>query len=80
MFVYVLYSKTFDQIYIGQTNNIEARLMRHNSGLVKSIKPFLPWIIIHTNFFSTRSEAMRREKELKSHKGRDFIRENFIPV
>jgi len=28
----------------------------------------------------TRSEAMIREKELKSHKGKDFIREQLVRV
>ena len=80
MLVYVIYSKLFDQIYIGQTKNIESRLERHNIGLVKSTKPYLPWIVIHTENYSIRAEAMKREKELKSHQGRNFIRENFIPV
>ena len=48
--------------------------------LVKSTKPYLPWIVIHTEKYSIRAEAMKREKELKSHQGRNFIRENFIPV
>ena len=80
MLVYVIYSKLFDQIYIGQTKNIESRLERHNIGLVKSTKPYLTWIVIHTEKYSNRAEAMKREKELKSHQGRNFIRENFIPV
>ena len=80
MLVYVIYSKLFDQIYIGQTKNIESGLERHNIGLVKSTKPYLPWIVIHTEKYSIRAEAMKREKELKSHQGRNFIRENFIPV
>jgi putative endonuclease len=73
-FAYVLYSPSSDRIYMGQTDNIEARLQRHNSGMVKSTKPFLPWELILTEGYGTRSEAMRRETELKSHKGRDFIR------
>ena len=28
--------------------------------------------------FQTRAEAMKREKELKSHKGRDFIRKELL--
>jgi putative endonuclease len=43
--------------------------------LSKSTKKYLPWEIIYYEEFERRSEAMRREKELKSHKGREFIRE-----
>jgi putative endonuclease len=73
-FTYVLYSHKFDRIYIGHTNNLIYRLKRHNDGLVKSTKAYRPWKIIYQEKFPNRAVAMQREKELKSHKGRDFIR------
>lgn len=42
--VYINYSEVFDKYYIGQTENFDSRLQLHNSGLVKSTKPYLPWI------------------------------------
>ena len=72
-YTYVLYSELYDRIYIGQTNNISIRLEKHNSGKVNSTKAYLPWKMIHYENFQNRTEAMKREKELKSHKGRDFI-------
>jgi putative endonuclease len=43
------------------------------------MKPhYIPWKIVYSKEYSTRSEAMRREKELKTHRGRDYIRNNFI--
>ncbi len=77
-YVYVLYSPQFDRIYIGQTDNIGNRLERHNSGKVKSTNAYMPWELVHYEKFATRSEAMKREKELKSHKGRDYIRKNLL--
>ncbi|MCG2715502.1 MAG: GIY-YIG nuclease family protein [Candidatus Marinimicrobia bacterium] len=77
-YAYVLYSEKFDRIYIGQTNNISIRLEKHNSGKVNSTKAYLPWKIIYYEYFQTRSEVMKREKELKSHKGRDFIRKKLL--
>jgi len=74
-YTYVLYSPKFDKIYIGQTDNFENRLERHNLGMVRSTKAYLPWDILHFEVFKTRGEAMRREKELKTHIGRDFIRD-----
>jgi putative endonuclease len=76
--VYVLYATHIDRIYIGQTNDLEQRLSKHNNGLVKSTKPYRPWKLVYTESYSTRSEAMKREKELKSHKGRDFISKHIL--
>jgi len=73
-FVYVLYSSKFDQIYIGQTNNLKIRFQKHNSGKVKSTKAYIPWGLLHFEEFNSRAEAMSREKQLKSHRGREFIR------
>ncbi len=77
-FTYVLYSPQYDRIYIGHTDNMEKRLERHNLGLVTSTKAYRPWELIHTERFSTRQEAMKREKELKSHQGRNFIRNQLL--
>ena len=74
-YTYVLYSMQFNEIYIGQTNNLKSRLIKHNAGMVRSTKRYIPWLLIHSEEFITRVEAMKREQELKSHKGRDYIRE-----
>ena len=76
--VYVIYSTKFDRLYIGQTSDISKRLIQHNSGLSKSTKHYVPWKVIYNEELKTRSESMKREKELKSHKGRDFIRANYL--
>jgi len=34
---------------------------------------FRPWTIVYQESFSTKSNALKREKELKSAKGREFI-------
>ena len=74
-FVYVLYSKKLDQTYTGHSNNVDCRLVKHNLGLEKSTKHGIPWKIIYTEKFKTRGEAIKREKELKTGKGRDFIKQ-----
>ncbi len=71
---YVLYSQKYDKIYVGQTNNLLLRLKEHNEGLSKYTSRYIPWELLYCEQLETRSEAMRREKELKSHKGRDFIK------
>lgn len=72
--VYALYSKTFNKIYIGQTEDLNRRLFEHNNGLLSGYtKKFKPWEVIYTEECSSRREALLREKQLKSQKGREFI-------
>ena len=77
-YTYILYSAHSDRIYIGQTNDVNFRLSKHNAGLVRSTKSYIPWKLVHHEIFNTRSEAMLREKYLKSHVGRNYIRNNII--
>ena len=71
--VYILYSSQIDQYYVGHTQDIEDRLMRHNSGRSLSTKKGKPWILMYTESFDTRSEAMIREKAIKKMKSRAYI-------
>jgi len=77
--VYVLYSENHDKIYIGYTSNLEQRLISHNSLSTRGYTlKYRPWKIVHTERFKSKSEAMKREKELKGFQGRKYIRENLI--
>ena len=72
--VYVLYSKSFEKIYIGFTSDTEARFKSHNELATRgwTIR-YRPWEILYTEKFETKINAIKREKELKSAKGREFI-------
>lgn len=74
-FVYALYSKEFDQIYIGMSINTERRLKEHNSGTNKSTKAYCPWEKLFEESYETRLEARNREKYYKTYRGRVKIRE-----
>ena len=77
--VYVLYSENFDKIYIGYTSNLEQRFLSHNKLAKKGwTMHFRPWKIIHTEEFETKQEALKREKQLKSSRGRNWIRQELI--
>ena len=74
-YTYVLYSKKFDKIYVGYSADLTHRLVTHNSAENTGwTKRSQPWEIIHSEEFETRAEAMKREKQLKSSRGRSFIR------
>ena len=78
--VYVLYSKTFDKIYVGYSSDLENRMLSHNKFATKGhTYKFRPWSVAHTEVFDTKTDAISRERELKSASGRRFIWEEVIP-
>ena len=78
--VYVLFSEKHNKIYVGYTFALINRFMSHNE-LAKSgyTVKFRPWLVVHTEFFSEKKHALIREKELKSSRGRDFIKNQILP-
>jgi putative endonuclease len=65
-FLYILQSETSGRYYIGQTQDVSERLTYHNANYSKSLKNRGPWRLVHTEQFKTRSEAVARERQLKS--------------
>jgi putative endonuclease len=75
-YTYVLYAPKTDKIYIGYSANPANRFIAHNHPQSKGYtSKFQPWTLIHIEKFDNKEDAMKREKELKSHRGRDFIRD-----
>ena len=73
-YVHVIKSLSTSRFYIGSTGDTDNRLTEHNSGEVKATRSYRPWVIAHTESFSTRSEAYRRERQIKSWKNPDYMR------
>jgi len=67
--VYILKSLENNRYYVGHTRDIEERLFRHNNGKVKSTKFYRPWEVIHEENYNSKSDAYKRELEIKSYKG-----------
>ncbi len=79
-FVYVLYSVNFKKTYVGFTSDLDSRVKAHNHQANKGwTKRFMPWECIYFEEFHTKSQAMKREMELKTGKGRDFIKSLINP-
>jgi len=77
--VYVLHSPAFDKIYVGQSSQVATRLHFHNHGPTKGwTARYRPWELVHSEEFATRSEAVMREKQLKSARGRRWIWEEVV--
>lgn len=74
-YVYILYSKSIDKYYVGQTSNIENRLNFHNSIEYNKIwtKRGMPWDLVYLEKCENKSESLRREKYIKRQKSRVYI-------
>jgi len=64
--VYILRTSS-NTLYIGQTNNLEKRLKEHKEHKrgAKYMRAFDSFELVYTEEFGTRSEAMKREIQLK---------------
>jgi len=62
-------------IYIGQTDDLQKRWYDHVSGQGADwTKKHKPEYIVHHEIYSTREEAVKREKELKTGFGRKWLK------
>ena len=70
LFVYILRSDRDGSLYVGQTKDLATRVARHNSGRSKTYTGDRgPWTLVHYEEHSSRSEAVVRERFLKSCAG-----------
>ncbi|MCP4642386.1 MAG: GIY-YIG nuclease family protein [bacterium] len=80
--VYILQSESTAKLYIGQTNDLKRRLAQHNDPncrlTLHTKRNKGPWALLHSEEYATRTEAMRREKQLKSGQGREWIKKEIL--
>jgi len=72
-FVYILQSEKDKKRYIGFSENLDRRLIEHNSGLVKSTRNRKPMKLIYFEEFKNKVDAMKREKEIIAKKGKFIL-------
>ncbi len=72
-YIYVIESKKTGRFYIGQTENLDDRVTRHNKGRVTSTKNKGPWELKYSREVKSRSEAVLLEKKLKGFKKREAL-------
>ncbi|HLF45274.1 MAG TPA: GIY-YIG nuclease family protein [Chitinophagaceae bacterium] len=76
-YAYVLKSIHHDFIYKGHCEDLEERIVQHNAGMTESIRPYIPFKIIYSEQFSSRQDAIQREKYFKTAAGRRFLKKLF---
>ena len=68
-YVYILRSLKDGRYYIGESANVATRLSYHNSGKQRSTRHRIPFEVVLVEEYSTRQDALVREKQIKSWKG-----------
>jgi putative endonuclease len=75
---YILQSITTGRKYYGSCENIGKRISQHNRGRVKSTKAYIPYKLLHSEEYPTKSEAFARERYFKTLEGYIYLKENKI--
>jgi putative endonuclease len=72
-YVYILRSKQDDSFYVGQCDDLDKRMSKHNDGFSKYSASKRPWRLAYFEVYDTRSEALVRERQIKIMKSRKYI-------
>lgn len=73
-YTYVIQSKKDGGLYIGSTKNLRKRFEQHQKGQVFSTKSRRPLELIYYEACLSEDDARRREKSLKTFRGRITLR------
>jgi len=72
-YVSVLHNIEKDFTYIGYSSNLKQRIEYHKAHKVKSTKNHTPLTLVFYEAYIMKSDAKRREKYLKTNKGRTTV-------
>jgi predicted GIY-YIG superfamily endonuclease len=79
LYMYYVYSlKCKDGFYVGCTDDLRARLERHQRGYVKATSSRLPVKLEFYIAIQNRNKAFEFEKYLKSGSGRAFLNKHLV--
>ena len=75
-FVYILYSASTEKYYVGQTEDLNQRLEKHNSAsfIDSSTKPGIPWEMYLAIECISRKQAVNIELHIKKMKSTKYYR------
>ena len=72
-FTYILESQMNGRYYVGSCEDVAVRLKRHNDGATPSTKPYRPWCVVWVEQHTSKTDALKREREIKRMKSRQYI-------
>ncbi|MEK7203808.1 MAG: GIY-YIG nuclease family protein [Patescibacteria group bacterium] len=72
-YVYLIKSVKNRKLYLGCTNDLENRLLKHNAGKIYSTKRDTPFELVYCEIYKSKDDAFGREQKLKYY-GQGFRR------
>ncbi len=73
-YVYILHAPAHDKFYVGQTPDLQTRLLFHNELSEHSYtSKYRPWVLMKSIEVADRSTAVKMERYIKGRKSRDYI-------
>ena len=76
-YVYIIESMTTGQWYIGFSENLDQRILDHQTNRSKYTRFKGPWKLIFKMIFENKTEALFFESYLKKSRNKGFIRRKF---
>ena len=73
-YIYVLKSLKDGNMYTGYTKDLKLRFEQHKKGEVSSTRDRRPLEIIYYKACISEADALRREKYLKTHYGKMYLK------
>ncbi|WP_317039032.1 GIY-YIG nuclease family protein [Salegentibacter mishustinae] len=75
--IYILFSEALNKYYISSTQDINIRLEKHLQSNKVFTSKAKDWVLVYSEEFKTRTEAIRRERQIKKCKSRIMIEKLF---
>ncbi|MBI4466891.1 MAG: GIY-YIG nuclease family protein [Acidobacteria bacterium] len=72
-YLYILQSLTSQRLYVGQTQDLAARVEYHNRYGNRATRHRGPWKLVYWEGFARRGEALQRERDLKRKKSHQYL-------
>ena len=72
-YVYILFSETLNQYYTGSTQDLNKRVNDHNNGWSKHTSKGIPWVLLYSLIFESRTEALQKENTIKKRGAKRFL-------
>jgi putative endonuclease len=75
---YIIYSLKIDKYYTGQSDDLDRRMEEHNRGKTPFLATGMPWHLVFSKEFNSRTEAIKLEKFIKKRGAARFLKDNNI--
>jgi len=72
-FVSILQSMKDFSFYLGQCDDLDKRMSKHDDGMSKYTASKRPWRLVYFEMFNSRSDAIKREGQIKKMKSKKYI-------